>query len=759
MMFSASTPRQAYRLVALALLFTACSSPEEQKQRHFEQGNAYVAQKRDDFAVIEYANAVRIDPKFGEARLKLAEAYERMGNIQAAFPEFIRAADALPNNRDVQIKATELLLLAQRFDDAKARATTVLQKNPKDVDAILLRANAMAQLRELEGAVEEIEDALAIQPGEGRAYLTLADVQVRGGQKQEAEASFRRAIELQPSAPNPRLAYANFLWTGGRASEAEQEIRQAITFEPRHLLANRMLAALLAATKRAGEAEVPLKVVADASDRPGAKFELAQYYVNAGRADEAIKLLTELSKGQNTFARAELMIAELEYRKGDVQNAHSRLDNLLSRAPNDGPALALKAQWLGRENKLDQALDRAKAAVKADPQLIQAHYVLGQVHSQRREVPDAIKAYTEVLRLNPRVVAAQLELSRLNGLAGNRDAALRYAEEARQGAPSSVEARIALVRTLLVRRELDRAGVEMAELMRAVPKNAAVHALNGSLLSMRNNPTAARAAFEQALAINPGNLDAVRGLIALDVSNKQFDSATKRVEAAVSRQPDNVELLALSSRVHDQAGRPDKAEAALRRAVEKDPRFMTGYALLAQLYIKQRRIDEARAEFEAMAKRDPRAAGPRTMVGILLQAQGKRDEARRSYEATVADVPSAPVAANNLAYIYAEDGTNLDVALQLAGAAKKELPDNPEINDTLGWVYYKKGLWSLAVGPLEEGAKQRPDHPEILYHLGMTYAKLDQKAKSREALERALKLNPRLSEAAAARQALKEVSQ
>ena len=51
MLFTASTRHRAYRLVALAVLLSACSSPEEQKQRHFEQGNAYVAEKRDDFAV------------------------------------------------------------------------------------------------------------------------------------------------------------------------------------------------------------------------------------------------------------------------------------------------------------------------------------------------------------------------------------------------------------------------------------------------------------------------------------------------------------------------------------------------------------------------------------------------------------------------------------------------------------------------------------------------------------------------------------
>jgi putative PEP-CTERM system TPR-repeat lipoprotein len=749
---------RARRLVAVTLLLTACSSPDEQKQRHFEQGNAYVAQKRDDFAVIEYANAVRIDPKFGEARLKLAETYERMGNLQAAFPEYVRAADALPDNRDVQIKAAELLLLARRFEDARARATAVVEKNPKDVEAILLRANAMAQLKELDAAVREIEEALKIEPDEGRAYLSLAEVQIRGGQKQEAEASFRRAIELEPSSAGARLGFANFLWLAGRPSEAEEQIKQALAAEPRHLLANRMLAALLTATKRPAEAEAPLKIVAETSAVPNAKFELAQYYINVGRADEAVKILTELSREQNTFTRAEAMIAELDYGNGRTQQAHARVDKLLERSPNDAPALVLKAQWLAREKKLDEALDRARAAAKANPQFVQAHFLIGQIQSQRRDVADAIKAYTEVLRLNPRVAAAQIELSRLNAIAGNREASLRYAEEAKQAAPGSIDAKLALVRSLLARRDLDRADRELSDLLRGAP-NAAVHSLNGTLHAMRNQRPAARAAYERALQLDPRSVEAVGGLIALDVANKQYGQAITRVEAALAQQPNRVELLAVAARVYEQGGQPDRAEKALRDAVAKDPRFMTGYALLAQLYVRQRRLEDARKEFEGIVKRDPRAIGPRTMVGILLESQGKRDEARRWYEATVADIPSAPIAANNLAFIYAEDGTNLDVALQLASAAKKALPDNPEITDTLGWVHYKKGLLPVAVGYLEESAKHRPDNADILYHLGMTYAKLGDKAKSRDALERALKLNPQLSGAATARQTLTAVSQ
>lgn len=147
------------------------------------------------------------------------------------------------------------------------------------------------------------------------------------------------------------------------------------------------------------------------------------------------------------------------------------------------------------------------------------------------------------------------------------------------------------------------------------------------------------------------------------------------------------------------------------------------------------------------------------MVGIILASQGKREEAKKWYEATVADLPGAAIAANNLALIYAEEGVNLDRALQLASDAKRVLPDSAEVSDTLGWVYYKKDLPALAVGPLEESARKLPNNAEVQYHLGMTYAKIGDKPKARSALERALKLDPKMGAAATARAALATVSE
>jgi tetratricopeptide (TPR) repeat protein len=741
-----------------ALMTSSCSNPEKEKVRHLERGDQYAAEKRDEFAVVEYASAVKIDPKFGEARFKLAETYQRLNNTRAAFPEYVRAADALPDDRKAQIKATEVLLLSGRFEDAKARAAALLKKNPKDVDALLLHANAMSALRDPAGAITEIEEALKVNPNSSTAFVNLGAVRMQTGDAREAEAAFRKAIELEPSSVDAKLAYANFLWAAQRAAEAEAVIKEALVKEPQHLLANRMLGVLYVATRRTKEAEAPLKVVADVSKTPAAQLQLADYYMSTGRNKDAVALLTPISAAPETFADAEARLAAIDYSEGRVPEAHKRLDSVLARIPKHAPVLVMKTRWLTNENKLDEALAQGKAATAADPQSAEAHFALAVVQDRRREVDDAVKSYQEVLRLNPRAVAAQVELSRLSLSTGDEAEAVRYAESARRAEPASGDARIALARSLIAAGNLTRAEAEVAELLKGAPNSAAVHSLNGTLQATRKNTAAARASYTRAVELTPGFLEALGGLTYLDLEAKNPAGAIARLEAEIAKQPTSAPLLALLARAHGAAGDEAKMEQALRRAVTVDPLYTPGYNVLAQLYVKQRRIDEARAEFEGIVKRNPSAIGARTMSGMLLEAQGKRDEARKSYEATVAAGRNAPVAANNLAFIYAEEGTNLDVALQLASSAKQLMPNDPNVDDTLGWIYYKKDLPSQAVRPLQDSLAKRPNSAETLYHLGMTYAKLGDKAKARETLERALKLDPKVG-GDTARKALASVSQ
>ena len=67
--------------------------------------------------------------------------------LAAALDQFVRASDLLPNDLDVQLKAGNLLLAARKPEDAVARADAALKVQPGNIDALVLRGNALAGLR------------------------------------------------------------------------------------------------------------------------------------------------------------------------------------------------------------------------------------------------------------------------------------------------------------------------------------------------------------------------------------------------------------------------------------------------------------------------------------------------------------------------------------------------------------------------------------------------------------------------------------
>jgi tetratricopeptide (TPR) repeat protein len=128
------------------------------------------------------------------------------------------------------------------------------------------------------------------------------------------------------------------------------------------------------------------------------------------------------------------------------------------------------------------------------------------------------------------------------------------------------------------------------------------------------------------------------------------------------------------------------------------------------------------------------------MIGVLLEAKGDIEGARDRFERVLQIDPEAPVAANNLAWIYAQHGGNLDVALHLAQTAQKHMPDVAEVGDTLGFIYYKKNLASLAIATLKVSSAKDPGNALYHYHLGLAYADSGDSERARASLTRALAL-------------------
>jgi tetratricopeptide (TPR) repeat protein len=743
-------------MVVGCLLTIACQAdPSVRKQQYLESGNRYFADGKYAHAVIEYRNAVDLDATFGEARKRLAEAYARTGDGPHALEQFVRAADLLPNDVQLQLTAGTYLLAAGKPDDALARADIALKQQPDNIHAHLLRGNALAGLSSFDDALKAIEEAIRLDPARGTTFTQLGRVELARGRRGEAEAAFIRAVELAPKSVETYLALGNFYWSGGKAPETERAFRRALELDVKDGIANRAMAAFSIATGKYRDAEPYLMRLAESGD-PSAIFSLTDYYIVSGRAKDAVARLEAASKTLKDAPNVGQRLARAYAAAGDTTRAKALVESVLAGNPAAVDAQLLKGQLLLKEGHRGEAFDAIRAAATSNPNSAEAQFALARMYASRGDMTAAEAAYREVLRINPRAAAARVAIARLQLSSGNREAALRTVEEVTRAQPTNIDARLQLVRGLIASQNLQRAERELTDLRAAHPNVAAVHVQVGLLALLKNDVAEARTSFDRAESLDPAPTDLLAGRIALDFKTNNAAGAKARVEQKLKDGPTPA-LLILAARTYFTANDLPAAERALRRAIELDASLLPPYAMLGQLYVSQKKLNEARTEFEALAKRQAQPVSGLTMSGMILEAQGQRDLAKRRYEEVLAIDPRAVIAANNLAWMHAETGGDLDTALTLAQTATAEAPDQPEFMDTLGWVYYKKNLPELAIPLLESCVKKSPGNAAYHHHLGLAYVKAGRSAQARASLQRALSNNPDASVADDIRRALAQI--
>jgi tetratricopeptide (TPR) repeat protein len=660
----------------------------------------------------------------------------------------VRAADLLPGDVDVQLTAGNLLLLARKPEEALARADAALKVQPANIDALLLRGSALAGLTSYMEAIESIEQAIQLDPERGTTYINLGQVQLAQGRRDDAEATLKRATSLSPREPQTHLTLGNFYWSTGRSKEAEQAFKTALEVDPANLQANRFMASFLFYTGRKADAEQYYRRIADSSESPQGKLALADYYLVTGRANEAISTLEPMEK----IPAVQLRLARAQARSGDVAKAHSIVGDVLKANSKNADAQLLKGELLLQEGKREEAFAAIQTASSLAPSSADTQFALGRMYVARGDRNAAEAAFREVLRINPRASAAQVQLASLQARTKPEES-VRTAQEATRSDPTSVAARLTLVRSLITAKDFVRAERELTRLRADHPNVAAVHVEDARLALLKNDVTAARTALERADGLSQGSDDTLPLWIALDMRQKNTSGVRSRLEERLKRGT-NPELLLLAGRTYLAINDPAAAEKALRSAIEADPSRNEPYEVLGRYYVSQRKLDDAIREFDALSKKQAKPVGPLTMTGMLLQQQGNIDAAMKRYEDALAIDSRAGVAANNLAWLLAERNQELDRALQLAQTAVAAYPDAPQILDTLGWVYYKRNQPQQAITYFQQSVQKAPAIAEYHYHLGLALLKSGDVAKGRAALQLALDRKPSPAVSAEIRRAL-----
>ena len=387
---------------------------------------------------------------------------------------------------------------------------------------------------------------------------------------------------------------------------------------------------------------------------------------------------------------------------------------------------------------------------------MEADLTIASIYVAKGQLEDAQDAYKQALARDPRSVAAQVGLAQVYAVKGEFRTAAELARGAVAINPKHVGARLTLARTLIAAGDLAGAEREIRWLQENLPSSAAIEVQLGSLFLARNDQAAAKAAFTKALTLGPDSPEALAGLIGIELTSNNRAAAIERMETRLREAPNDKHVWFLAAHLYSSLRDFERREGA-----PKDDRTRSDQherVRHARRHLRRSgKLDDARRQFELWVSKQPRSVAAHTMLAILFEKQGNGGGGAQGVQRILEIDPRAAIAANNLAFHFVEAGDNLDVALQLAQTAHSQLSDEPEFNDTLGWVYYKQGKADNAVQFIQHAIATDPKKPQFYYHLGMVYAKRGEESKAIAAFKRALAIDPTFGDAADAKRTLSEL--
>jgi tetratricopeptide (TPR) repeat protein len=271
-----------------------------------------------------------------------------------------------------------------------------------------------------------------------------------------------------------------------------------------------------------------------------------------------------------------------------------------------------------------------------------------------------------------------------------------------------------------------------------------------------NQPERAMELLDAALEKDPDNWQLVRTLAVRELRMRRPERALARIEAFESTGAGS--LPGLKAQVYTALGRLPEAEAAARENFDLTPRGPNAVTLLVGILQEQGKVDEAIALLEDALGKSRRGLALHFELGKLYRLKGDYDQALVHLERAHQLQPEWVPPMNDLAYTLAETSRDLDRAVELARTAKARAPDSDAVADTLGYAYYKKGLYEPASFELRAAidlAKARGyQSADYQYHLGLVLQAMGREDEARRAFDEALRIDPGHAKATRALQSL-----
>jgi tetratricopeptide (TPR) repeat protein len=603
--------------------------------------------------------------------------------------------------------------------------STITQRNTVMADALANYSIGVLRegLRDT-GAVSNYLRAVELQPELTSLSLRVAIQYIRRGENDKAVAVMEEASRHNPKSMGAVFLLSQIYQIINRPDEARMAARKAIELEPKNNKGYLQLAALMITGKdEAGAVQVLRQGVEKVSDPLPILRLLGD--LHAQRIQSLAKKPQDLNEAIRYYELAvkyptdDLSMAYLQ-KLGDLYIINRQVDKALAcfqkvalYDPDDYQILQKMALCHVALGNKDQALGLLKKIARHDPQSPDIYYYLGELYDSLGDKEHAIENFRAARDAEPSNPKSYLRLAVIY-LRDNPQQAREVIQDGLKHLPKERLFLEILVNFYLRNHQYTEALALFDQMYSTLLPNDPIlsdprfYVNYGIAAQQCQLGDKAIDLYWKALEIDPSLLDTRVRLAILLVWRKDREEAFALMEEAVAAVPNNCipwfYYAIVSSRAED-----------YRQAVSA---FQIAENIAKKLPDSGARILDTSFYFN---------------YGAASERSGDYITAEKLFEKSINLDPENSDAYNYIAYMWAEKGINLDMALDYVNHALEIEPDNAAYLDTLGWIYFKKGQYDQALEFIREAHVMMPDDPTILDHLGDTLAGLKREKSAIEA--------------------------
>ncbi len=606
-------------------------------------------------ALENFQRALNLDSRFAPAYDALANAYLQFNELKKAGDAFKAAADCADTTSPLQTEFGQFEIQMGNFAAAEKSFDDLTQKVPDYMPAWLGRAEVALDEKKLDDSASALKKVLDSDPQNADALVLRARLDMARGNTADGTSELERLVKNFPRAPRMHYQLALAYIIGGKTDKAMNQLHETLDLDPNFAQPAFILAQL--DTQR-GDVESALgllkPLVARQPDMNEAKLLLADVYRLQNDFNDALAIYQQLEKtfpndadvpllAGSTYiqqfnedsARAEFNralkidpgnisaqeeLAQLDLADKNYDAAQQRVQNLIVKNPGQAPLEILLAKILlnrGQTNQAEEALFKAAGL----PQGLQANMILAQLYFNLKQDKDALDTlnvaltkqpdnpsllmfaaqiqsdqkdyaaaaatYEKVLALNPQYSPALNNLACLySDNLGDLGKAYALAQRARQLLPNDPSTADTLGWILFKQGNYTSALNLFQQSAAGLPNDPEVQFHSALAYYMQGNEDSARQQFQNAAAQGasfPDREKCQSYLNILNVDPATADGAARAsLEKLISERPDDPIAFSRLAAIYQRDNEATKATELCQNALKANPKNVKAMLLLAQ---------------------------------------------------------------------------------------------------------------------------------------------------------------------------------